>query len=521
MWRATATAVSILVLFGPVAGRSETPQRGGILRLAIGPDPSTRDCHASTSVLNITYLAPHYSTLLRYDAETYPNIVGDTAESWTAAADGLTYTFRLRPNITFHDGSGLSAEDVKATYERIRNPPAGILSVRKAELEDVTSIDVADPLTVRFRLSRANAGMMATFASPWNCIYSAAKLAENPNYPATTIMGSGPFIFERQVPGESWSGKRFDAYFKPGQPYLDGFVLLSMSQPAVPTALAGGKLDAQFGMLTPAERDNIVKARGRDVVIQTMSATGGNFASFNLRRKPFDDVRVRRALNVGIDRWNGINGLSRVSILSAVGGVLRPGFELGSSTAELEKLPGFGRDMTAARAEARRLLAEAGVPDLKFKILNSDRPIYNTMGIYLIDQWRQIGVTAELAQTDTAGFLTAASNGNFDVANDSNVQAGDEPTPFLAKYVTGSNTNFAGISDPLLDDLFARQKRTLDPAERRKLILAFEERLLDQAYVIPLFWSGRIIAHTADVHGYKVTPSHYLNQDLSTVWLSK
>ena len=118
--------------------------------------------------------------MLKFDAANYPQIVGDLAESWTVSPDRLTYTFKLRPNVLFHDGSKLTSADVKASYERIVHPPPGVVSARKVDYAAISSIDTPDPRTVVFHLQWPEAAMLANFASPWNCIYSAAKLAEDP-----------------------------------------------------------------------------------------------------------------------------------------------------------------------------------------------------------------------------------------------------------------------------------------------------------------------------------------------------
>ncbi len=90
------------------------------------------DCHSWTTFTAMQPLAPHYSTLLKFDTPNYPQVTGDLAASWEVAPDGLTYTFRLKPDITFHDGSPLTATDVKASYDRLRAPPPGVISVRQA-----------------------------------------------------------------------------------------------------------------------------------------------------------------------------------------------------------------------------------------------------------------------------------------------------------------------------------------------------------------------------------------------------
>jgi peptide/nickel transport system substrate-binding protein len=218
---AIACCAVFLALPG-VAGAASSPQRGGILPFAVDAEPPNYDCHANFSFVLIHVVAPHYSTLLKFDTANYPQVVGDLAESWTVSPDRRTYTFKLRPNVLFHDGSKLTSADVKASYERIIHPPQGVLSVRRADYAAITSIDTPDPLTVVFHLQWPDAAMLANFASPWNCVYSAAKLAEDPNFPKTHILGTGPFVFVEHVKGDHWSGKRWEKYFQPGKPYLDG-----------------------------------------------------------------------------------------------------------------------------------------------------------------------------------------------------------------------------------------------------------------------------------------------------------
>src|SRR5215831_13181910 len=172
----------MLIAFAVVAGTlaigwpavaDTSPKHGGTLEFAVTVEPGNYDCHGNISFAFLHPIAPHYSTLLKFDAANYPQIIGDLAQSWAASADRLTYTFKLRPNVFFHDGSRLTSTDVKASYERIAHPPPGVLSARKVDYAAISTIDTPDPLTVVFHLQWPEAAMLANFASPWNCIYSA------------------------------------------------------------------------------------------------------------------------------------------------------------------------------------------------------------------------------------------------------------------------------------------------------------------------------------------------------------
>src|SRR6185369_4102441 len=134
------------------AATKETPRSGGELVFAVGGTPPSYDGHRETTFAMLHPIAPHYSTLLRFDPQNYPKIVGDVAESWTISRDALTYTFKLRKGIKFHDGSELTSRDVKATYDKIVFPPEGVVSARQASYELVKKIDAPDPYTIVFQL---------------------------------------------------------------------------------------------------------------------------------------------------------------------------------------------------------------------------------------------------------------------------------------------------------------------------------------------------------------------------------
>jgi peptide/nickel transport system substrate-binding protein len=496
--------------------------RGGTLVFGINSgDPPTYDCHQSVLFPIIHLLTPHYSNLLRIDTKNYPKVVGDLAESWTVAPDAKTYTFRLHGNVKFHDGSPFSSEDIRATYDRIRNPPPGVVSVRQGLVSDIDTIETPDPRTVVFRLKRPNRALLYAFANPFNCVYSAAKLKENPNYPVRNVLGTGPFRFVEHVNGSHWQGERFKDYFKPGLPYLDGFRGVFTQGAALINALQGGQIMADFRSVTTADRERLKAALGDKMTVQEMPWLNVLLITFNTKKKPFDDARVRRALSLAIDRWKAAEILPRSSIMRYTGAYLRPGYELAAREEDLVKMPGFGKDITAARAEARRLLAEAGVPNLKVKLIN--RTIANLFtpgGVYVIDQWRQIGVETEHVQANDNLYNNSMNDGTFDVALDFQGDSIDEPTYQLARHLSVDlSSNRARYIDRNLDALFEQQKDATDPQERYRLLRQFETRMLTEAYTVPLLWWQRIVVMSARVQGWGMTPSHLIGQDLETVWL--
>ena len=505
---------------------AQTPISGGVLKFAVSAEPPNYDCHAQTSFAFIHPVRPHYNTLLKFDTAKYPAIKGDLAESWNVAKDGLTYTFKLRKGVKFHDGSTFSSQDIKATYDRLRAPPAGVRSVRQASYADVASIETPDPLTVVFKLKKQNASMLTNFASPWDCVYSAAKLKQDPKFPERNIMGTGPFTFVQHVAGSQWTGRKFEGYFEKGKPYLNGYVAIFISGAPMVNALAAGEVLAEFRGQSPADRDRLVKTLGGKAVVQETPWVCSLVVTFNTKKKPFDDQRVRKALSLAIDRWAGAEALQKIALVRDVGGILRPGYDLAASEKELVQLPGFSKDINASRAEARKLLQAAGVPNLSFTFTNRNVAMpYVPVGVFLIDQWRQIGVNVKHEQLETRLYLAAQQRDNptFDAALDFNCDFMDEPNLQLQKYLSHDRSaiNYAQQTDRVLDDLFDKQSGELDKKKRYAILREFEKRALEQAYTVPTIWWHRIIVHDKRLKGWNITPSHYVGQDLADVWLDQ
>lgn len=521
---AALVAATVLMLNSP-ATSAQTPKRGGILNFAVVAEPPTIDCHAVTTFAFAHPGRPQYSTLLKFSGD-YKNlkIVGDLAESWEVAKDGSSYTFKLHRNVKFHDGAPMTSADVKASYERIINPPEGVVSVRRSLHADIRDVETPNPYTVVFKMKKANASMLIHFASPWNCIYRAEKLKEDPKFPEKTVLGTGAFQFVEYVKGSHWTGKRFDGYFREGRPYMDGFKAYFVKSANVVSGIVGGQFDAEFRGRSPKERDQIIDGlKGKALNVEGPWVTN-LMLTFNVTKKPFDDIRVRQALTMAIDRWGGSVPLGKISALKYVSGLLRPGYEMALPPDELVKYPGFGRDIAKSREEAKKLLAAAGVPNLKLKLVNRNiAEPYTPAGIYAIDQWRRIGVEVEHSQLETKLFFDAMKDGNFDILMEFISDFADDPSAQFDKLLTRAKSSQAasGHTDAKLDDLFDRQAGEMDPVKRKALVNEFERHALTQAYTMPLLWWQRIITINAKVKGWEHQANHFTGQDLVDVWLDQ
>lgn len=498
---------------------ASTPVPGGTLKVALRGDPPTLDCHAISSSHVAFVLFPAYSTLLRFDPERYPEVAGDLAQSWSVSEDGLSYTFKLHPDVRFHDGTALTAEDVKASYDRLRQPPEGVISLRKNFFADIQDIVVESPDTVRFELSRPNTAMLSFFANPWNCIYSAAELARDPAFPSKKIMGSGPFRLVEQSPGSRIVYEKFPEYFKSGLPYLDRLELIVLSNAGVVPALSAGQVDADFFTFSAPLVEQIRKVRGDTMAFDTAEMTTGALVTFNSRNQPLEDVRVRRALNMAIDRKTADASLPKLVAVRGTSPFYRAGTQYALPPEELASYAGFTPDINEARKEARRLLEEAGVKNLKLVLLTpSTRDPYETYGVFLADSWRRIGVHTEIRALDAGAYQAAKSARDFDAVLEWNSSQGLNPIEVLDKFVPGTPGEFGGNADEVLVQLFRQIREEQDPQRLKALAQDFQRRMLDQAWTAPLLWATRTTALDHRLRGWKTPPTFTINLDQAGIW---
>src|SRR5882724_3404333 len=259
-WIAFASFLAMAGALPAVA--QEAPRQGGELVFVVPAEPPSYDAHREETFAIVHPAAPHYSTLLRVDPfdRGGTRIVGDLAESWSASRDGRTYTFTLRRGVRFHDGSELTARDVKASYDKIIFPPPGIASNRKGEYTAVETVTAPDPYTVLFRLKWPSASFLSSLASPFNWIYKADILARDIHWYEKSVMGTGPFLFGEYVKGSHWIGRRNPDYWDKGKPYLDGYRALFVRDSAAQvSAVRGERAHIQFRGFSPAERDSLVQ----------------------------------------------------------------------------------------------------------------------------------------------------------------------------------------------------------------------------------------------------------------------
>ena len=213
---AAVTFLSGLLGLAGSAGAAQTPKIGGILNFAVVASPPSYDCHAETTFALIHPVAPHYSLLLKIDAANYPNVTGDLAESWTQSPDGTAYSFRLHRGVKFHDGSPLTAADVKASYERIIRPPAGVVSVRRSYYEDFGEVETPDEQTVVFKMKAPVAGVLELLASPFKLHLQRRATAAERQLSRTRDHGIGGVPICRACAGVTLGGQALRRLLRDG-----------------------------------------------------------------------------------------------------------------------------------------------------------------------------------------------------------------------------------------------------------------------------------------------------------------
>jgi peptide/nickel transport system substrate-binding protein len=510
---------------------AETPKRGGTLTFMIPADaPPSFDGHREGTFATLHAAAPFYSVLIRVNPDN-PSSTTDfvcdlCTEMPTPTDEDTTYTFKLRGGVKFHDGSPLTAADVVASWQHIMHPPEGVLSLRESWYNMVDTVSAPDPSTVVFHLKFATNAFLPALADPFTFVYQKANLDKDPHWYEKNISGSGPFKFVAYETGQSITGVRNPDYYHPGLPYLDGFTAIFAAKQATRIdAIRSDRAALEFRGLPPSARDELVAALGDKIVVQESDWNCGSLVQFNHQKKPFDDVRVRRALTLAIDRWRGALALSKIANVRTVGGIVFPGSPLAATKEEIEQLAGYWPDIEKSRVEAKRLLKEAGAERLSFELLTRgvDQP-YKTVGIWLVDEWSKIGLHVTQRVVPSGPYIEAQRAGNFEVYSGANCHGVPNPLLDVQAYLPDSYYagNYGFFEDQQEVALYDKMLHETDVAKQRLLMRDFEKYVLDdQAHTIYLMWWYRIIPYRSYVKGFKISPSHYINQDLATLWLDR
>jgi peptide/nickel transport system substrate-binding protein len=309
---------------------AETPKYGGTLTYMIPADaPPSFDGQREETYATIHSAAPFYSVLVRinpYNPGSTTDIVCDLCTQMPKPTDdGKTYIFKIRDDVKFHNGDKLTAADVAASLNKIAFPPLGTLSPRSDNFMMVKDITAPDAHAVVIHLKFATGAFLPALADPYNWIYQKKILDKDIHWYEHNIMGSGPFKFVSYQIGQEIKGVRDPNYYHKGLPYLDGFVGIFAPKQAVQLdAIRADRAATEFRGYPPSAIDQLKQELGDKIVIQESDWNCTVGAWINHQKKPFDDVRLRRALTLALDRWGSAAGLSKVSLMHTVGSLTFP-----------------------------------------------------------------------------------------------------------------------------------------------------------------------------------------------------
>jgi len=521
--------------FGAISAKAAShasPEYGGNLNIVVGSKIPSYDGHIESTFGMIHPIRPFYSLLIRENPDnpsSPTDFVCDLCDGSVpkATEGGTKYTFKIRTGLKFHDGTPLTSADIKATFDKIVSPPKGIASSRKAYFKMVESITTPDAETLVFKLKHPSGTFIPSVAMPFNFVYSKKDLDNNGyNWHQKNINGSGAFSFVEHVRGSHVKGKKNPNYHHTGRPYLDTYTALAAPKMSVRLqAIRGGRADIEFRGFPPKARDDLVNALGDKIKVQESDWNCVLLATPNHETKPFGDPKVRRALTLAVDRQSGSKYLSNIAIVKTPGGIVFPQHPLATPMAELKaNIAGYADDVAASRAQAKKLLKEAGQSGLKFTFLNRgvDQP-YKIVGTWLLGQWKKAGMDVDQVVKPTTPFYASLrKKSDFDVSVDFNCQSIVNPIADVSKFLPSAGNNYANFEDAKLESIYNDLLKAGTPKEQTPLLRAYEKRVLnDLSSQIVTLWWYKINPHRSYVKGWKIAPSHYLNQSLDNIWIDK
>ena len=465
----------------------------GVLRATLSTSLNTFDPAKSTIGDEYIYNVLVFGGLVRIDENLKYH--GELAERWQASDDLKTWTFFLRKGVKFHHGREFTSDDVIATFKHVADPATG--SSARTHMDLVESFEAVDKNTVRFKLKIPYAGFAELMVERQLKIVPsdrADKLATEPS-------GTGPFKFKSYSPGDKLELLKNPDYFEKGQPKLDGIVFRIMPENAARVAaIKSGDVDLVWNL--PLESIDELKNNKTLTVDEVATSTWDGIVMGN-KTKPFDDVRVRRAVLLALDK-------AQLAQFSAFG----HGAPTHSPISP--KHPYFNKELSLKPdiAQAKKLLAEAGYPN-GFQVtlhVPVGRPTRERMGIAVQHMLKQVGIQDDVVrmpynrfQTEISGKAPFYMDGYF-----------TRPTIDTSTYpwyhTTGSwNTRMWHFSSKRIDDLLDQARGTKDEKELAKLYRTFQQYAVEDVPGVIAYVMNFANAYRKNVKGFKTLPYLWLD----------
>ena len=500
------TAFACVAAVAALSGPAFAQKKGGTLTVGVeldipGFDPLKVGVYdTSANMAAATMLET--LTALGDDGKAKPRL----ALSWTNSDDYKTWTFKLRPDVKFHDGTPFNAAAVKWNFDRQKDPKNNCRCA--FYIANITSVDAPDALTVVYNLKdpAVDFPLLVTRPDQNSTIHSPTAIQAKGDDYSRNPVGTGPFVLKSWTAGDRMVVERNPAYWDKDMPRLDRIVLrpLPDSQSRY-ASLKSGETDLVWA--DEFEADNIQRAQ-KDSTLQVLKYAGSGAAvnAINTKVAPLDDVRVRQALVMAIDRKKYsqayTNGLARPATNPYGDGSWVKCKDDGALPEDPKK--------------AAELIKEYGRP-VSFKMLFTATPRGRTNGQILQQFWKNIGVNMEIEQVDQATFPPRAFQRTFDIIGWRIVDFPDPDTQMFANFYSKSPLNLAGFSDPELDRLLEHARVTADRAARTEDYCAVSRILNQQA---TWFWPFQNTYYAIAKAKVKGVPKLYGGIiDVSAAWL--
>ncbi len=526
--RLMVAAVLLLMCYAiPTPVLAAEVKHGGVLEYWNRTDPPGFDLHRWTSHTPF-FAHPVFSTLVRYDATKKgfreENIIGDLAERWEVSPDGKTYTFFLHKNVQWHDGQPFTAADVAYSFDKILDRKRSVIAGR---FPGFSELEVVDDHTVIMHMKAPQASLIPILAQGYAVMQPKHKAGTNGKTVGFLKVGTGPFIYKESVSGVSYTYEKNPNYFKPGLPYLDGLkIYIVRDRPAQRAAFVAHRVhmtNPSIGMPTKS----IYNQHSKRVPNGTYSIQDFQMVRllwFNLKvDKPWKDARVRRAINLSLDREQlVIAGVGDIA-WGRIGGVFPPSSPYALPSKEMASIQWWDRPYEERLTEARRLMKEAGYAQ-GFKV----RLVARTIGLYkrilsqAADLMRKINIEVTLDLPETARAMEMREKGNFDMYFEVMYANIGDPDEIRGYHITQGPENWTGDSNPMLDELFTKQSQAATLAERQKHTHEIERILVQDAPVIPTFFIRYGVGQHPEVKNWTPPDTPYTTHlQMEQVWLDK
>jgi peptide/nickel transport system substrate-binding protein len=532
MLRIKGTHALGLILAGlltlPAANTAVAQQKGGIANWFVYADPGRLDVHTESPLGVQQATAGVFSSLLQYSPDKPSEIVPDLATSYKASNEGKTVVFELRKGVKWHDGKPFTADDVKATYDRLLDPKVKARRCGSLVRPLVKSVSVVNSHEVQFDLKFASATFVPSVASAWCRIAAKHVLAKHGDLQsAKAQIGTGPFKFKRYERGSIIEWERNPNYYNPKLPYLDGvkqFVLKGSARQLAAAKAGQIHLWATWPPMSKSAADELRSARGDKVKLYTWPINVLWAVHLNTAKAPFNNKDLRRAVHLALNRealfkkaFEGAGTPCAILDPKLYGDWALP-------MDELQKIPGCRADKTKDIAEAKRLVKKHHPNGVDFEIVTRTVGNYVDRIQLVAAELKKIGLRGKIKTYESAAGYGVYGKGDFQVigTQDTAMFIPDPSIVFSILYVEKAGRNWVKWNNPKINKWADAALRETDTAKRRKLYHDMQRYLLTEDNpAVVVGWVEGWFFNDKKLKNYRRANTVYDNNTFMNVWLEK